>query len=153
MASRRDRCTCRPRRGRAARTGRWNARQGWKQYEPPKQSPTFYFLSNCFGELLGVPITDAGEIARDRVAILMPDKRLYREAGLAWCELFQSTAARPDLGGFFAKIPQHQWADQQLGRVPHPARCYSYKVPPSALSTSTASVVYQHRLNRTWALR
>lgn len=107
----------------------WNAERGWKQYEPAKQSPTFYFLSNSFGELMGVPITDAGEIARDRVAILMPDKRLYREAGLAWREFFQSTAARPDLGGFFAKIPQHQWAAQQLGRVPHPAQCYSYKVP------------------------
>jgi len=109
----------------------WNRANGWRQYEPAKQSPTFYFLSNSFGELLGIPVSDSGELARDRIGILFPDQRVYREAGLSWSDFFTSVAQRPDLGGFFAKQPQHAWAAEQLRQTCAPWQCFSYKVPPA----------------------
>ena len=117
----------------------WNDEGGWKRYAPEKTATTFYFLSNSFGELLGVPLADDRNVARDRIAILFPDKRVYREAGLSWSEFFGAIAARPDLAGFFAKAPQHAWARQQLGRVPEPWQCFSYAVPPALGGQEAAS--------------
>jgi hypothetical protein len=117
----------------------WNDERGWKRYAPEKTATTFYFLSNSFGELIGIPLTEDRNVARDRIAILFPDKRVYREGGLSWSDFFGAVAARPDLAGFFAKAPQHAWACQQLGCVPEPWRCFSYAVPPALGGKEAAS--------------
>ncbi len=43
----------------------WHNLKGWKQFEPPKLSDTFYFCSNVFGDLFGVQVTpDFGNVQR-----------------------------------------------------------------------------------------
>lgn len=108
----------------------WNDPRGWKRFEPPKRSRTFYFASNGFGDLFGLPVTEELAIADDRVGILWTEKYEYQEAVVPWKDFFPRLFTDPKFPPFFARTTEHEWAAGHLGK-PAPWQCFSSNVAPA----------------------
>jgi hypothetical protein len=106
----------------------WNKLNGWKQFEPPKLGDTFYFCSNVFGDLFGVPVTPDLEISRDRIGILWIERYEYQEAGVEWRTLFSSIFSSADYLNYFARV--NKLTNLAHLRTPAPWQCFSSNVPP-----------------------
>lgn len=106
----------------------WNDPRGWKRFQPEKAYDTFYFCSNGFGDLFGIPVGLDGSILRDRVGVLWVERYEYQEVGLEWRMFFSRLLAEPQIANFFARIPEYEWASAALGKV-SPGECFSSNVP------------------------
>jgi hypothetical protein len=106
----------------------WNDPKGWKQFEEPKLSDTFYFCVNAFGDLFGIPVSEHLEIVRDRIGMLWVERYEYQEAGVEWRRFFSAMFDQPDYAKYFARLHQYQWVVKQLGK-PAPWQSFSSNVP------------------------
>lgn len=106
----------------------WNHAQGWKQFEDSKANDTFYFCSNSFGDLFGIPVTAEREKANDRVGMLWVEKYEYQEAGIEWKHMISRLFSEPGFANYFARLEQHEWLVNRLGR-PAAWQCFSSNVP------------------------
>lgn len=106
----------------------WNDKRGWKQYEPERGYDTFYFCSNVFGDLFGVPVTSDGSILRDQIGILWVERYEYQEAVMEWRTFFPRILGEPAMARFFLRLDEYAWAAAPLGK-PAPWECFSSNVP------------------------
>jgi hypothetical protein len=107
----------------------WNNRSGWLSNAPPKAQGNVYFMSNSFGDQLGVPIDAEMELRKDRVCNLWVDTYGYEASAKPWGEIL-SMAFRQEhsMDVFLARRKDHDWA-KQLGPV-NASESYAWDMPP-----------------------
>ncbi|MEI7685425.1 MAG: T6SS immunity protein Tdi1 domain-containing protein [Planctomycetota bacterium] len=109
----------------------WNELEEWKQFAPPGCRKTFYFLSNAFGDLLGVPLNDQRDLAKDTTSIVWVESFKQEESALGWDEIFRKFLKNEDhMATFLARLKEYDWAVGGLGR-PDPDQCFSWKLLPA----------------------
>lgn len=101
----------------------WNDRKGWKRHAPPKARNVFWFMSNAFGDLFGVPISPWGELLRDRLAVLWVAKHLYEESGRAW-SLVMDRMDEDDVASSICRLKDYMEASARFGK-PKAWQCLS----------------------------
>jgi hypothetical protein len=106
----------------------WNDKAGWKQFQPDKDYDTFYFCSNTFGDLFGIPVSADGSILRDRVGILWTERYEYQEAKVEWRTFLSRLANEAAMAKFFLRLDEYAWAASALGK-PASWQCFSSNVP------------------------
>jgi len=108
----------------------WNDPTDWKEFAPSESKNVFYFCTNAFGDLLGVPLDKTGGIARDRVGVLWVEKYSYEESSLGWSAVLSKLLKNEDqMATFLARLKEYTWAVEHLGR-PDPSQCFSWNLPP-----------------------
>ena len=108
----------------------WNDPSDWKAYAPAPARSSFVFLSNAFGDLFGVPLDAAGDLARDTTTALWVEKYEMEESKLGWAKIFAKVLANEDsMATFLARLQEYDWAVPTLGH-PAPQDCFSWKMPP-----------------------
>jgi hypothetical protein len=106
----------------------WNDEKDWKKYSPTPTKNQFYFLSNSFGDLFGIPLDAKNEIEFDRVAYLDVGQYKAQQIGKTIVTFLASLKPKDELAEFYGRIPAHKWAGEKLG-IPHPWQCFSANVP------------------------
>jgi hypothetical protein len=106
----------------------WNDKRGWKKYQPSKVNDTFYFCSNTFGDLFGIPVDSDGSMLQDRIGILWVERYEYQEAVVEWRNLLPRLAAEASMAKFFLRHDDYAWAAAALSK-PSAAECFSSNVP------------------------
>jgi hypothetical protein len=106
----------------------WNDARGWKRHQPDKANDTFFFCSNVFGDLFGIPVNADGSVLQDRIGILWVERYEYQEAVVEWRNLFPRLAAEVAMAKFFLRLDEYAWAASTLGK-PAAEACFSSNVP------------------------
>jgi hypothetical protein len=107
----------------------WNSRSGWLLNAPPKAQGVAYFLSNSFGDQLGVPVDANMELRKDCVCNLWVDTYSYEESAKPWNEILSMAFLNEhSMDVFLARRKDHEWA-KQLGPV-KAIESYAWDMPP-----------------------
>jgi hypothetical protein len=109
----------------------WNDPEDWKRFAPPASRRAFFFLSNGFGDLLGVPLDDGHDLARNTTTALWIEQYKQEESTLGWDRIFSKVLADEDfMATFLARLKEYEWAGGALG-YPGRDRCFSWIVLPT----------------------
>lgn len=106
----------------------WNDARGWKRHQPEKANDTFFFCSNAFGDLFGIPVNPDGSVLQDRIGILWVERYEYQEAVVEWRNLFPRLTGEVAMAKFFLRLDEYAWAASTLGK-PAAEACFSSNVP------------------------
>ena len=108
----------------------WNRPDEWRSSAPVAASQAFYFMSNSFGDLLGVPVGEDLEIAKDRVCILWVDQYAFESSAKAWADILRKALVGEDhMDVFLSRRKDHEWAQNFLGTV-KPHESFAWTIPP-----------------------
>jgi hypothetical protein len=109
----------------------WNEPGDWKEFAPLRSRRCFYFLSNAFGDLLGVPLDEQNDFINDVTSVLWVEKYEYEQSTLGWDKIFRKFLANEDyMATFLARLQEYEWALKGLGR-PTADQCFSWKLLPA----------------------
>jgi hypothetical protein len=109
----------------------WNDPEDWKQLAPPASRQSFFFLSNAFGDLLGVPLNEEYDVVKDIISVLWIEKYEHEQSALGWDKIFRKVLANEDhMATFLARLKEYEWARRAFGR-PDRDQCFSWKVLPA----------------------
>jgi hypothetical protein len=109
----------------------WNSAGGWRDDAPPAAKRIFVFLTNAFGDPMGVVTDDGGELGRNTAAILWVEKYEVEESKFGWDKVFRMfLAGEHSMDRFLARLTEFEWVEPALG-TPTPDQCFSWKLLPA----------------------
>ncbi len=109
----------------------WNDPKDWKEYAPAPCRKCFFFLGNAFGDLLGVPLNDQNDFAKDTTCVVWIEKYQHEESALGWDKIFRMFLSDQDyMATFLARLKEYEWAVNGLGR-PNVDQSFSWNVLPA----------------------
>jgi hypothetical protein len=109
----------------------WNCDEEWKSNLPEGAKHKIYFLTNSFGDLLGVPVDAKLELLHDYSSIFSVDTYRVEESSKPWGEIMRMALSKEQsMDVFVGRRKDHDWAKKTLGPV-KPSESYSWDVPPA----------------------